>query len=63
MGAATGRVPPQVCANLMWSGYTLFNDHYFRDYGDLRTTIREQLGEAESRPQERFRFKPPTTRH
>jgi O-acetyl-ADP-ribose deacetylase (regulator of RNase III) len=60
MGAATGRVPPRVCANLMWTGYTLFNDYYFHDYDDLRQTIREQLGDIESRPEEeRVRIKPP----
>jgi O-acetyl-ADP-ribose deacetylase (regulator of RNase III) len=60
MGAATGKVPPRVCANLMWTGYTLFNDYYFWDYDDLRKTIREQLGDIESRPEEeRVRIKPP----
>jgi O-acetyl-ADP-ribose deacetylase (regulator of RNase III) len=60
MGAATGRVPPRVCANLMWTGYTLFQESYFRDYNDLRTTLREQLGDIESRPEdERVRITPP----
>ncbi len=63
MGAATGKVPPQVCANLMWTGYTLFNDYSFRDYDNLRETIREQLGDIESRPEEeRVRIKPPADR-
>ncbi|MFI6741468.1 macro domain-containing protein [Nonomuraea sp. NPDC050451] len=60
MGAATGQVPPRVCANLMWTGYTLFNDYYFRDYDDLRKTIREQLDDIDSRPEERVRIKPPS---
>ncbi|WP_406044525.1 macro domain-containing protein [Micromonospora sp. NBC_00898] len=61
MGAATGKVPPRVCANLMWTGYTLFNDYYFRDYDDLRKTICEQLDDIESRPEEeRVRVTPPT---
>jgi O-acetyl-ADP-ribose deacetylase (regulator of RNase III) len=60
MGAATGRVPAQVCANLMWAGYTLFNDYSFRDYDDLQRTIREQLDDIESRPEaERVRITPP----
>ncbi|GAA4236703.1 O-acetyl-ADP-ribose deacetylase (regulator of RNase III) [Streptosporangium album] len=60
MGMATGRVPPRVCANLMWTGYTLFNDYYFQDYDDLQKTIREQLDDIESRPEEeRVRIKPP----
>ncbi len=61
MGASTGRVPPRVCANLMWTGYTLFNDFRFHDYDDLRKTIREQLNDIDSRPEEeRIRIKPPT---
>ncbi|MFI7130125.1 macro domain-containing protein [Nonomuraea sp. NPDC050153] len=61
MGAATGKVPPRVCANLMWTGYTLFNDYYFRDYDDLRKTILEQLDDIDSRPEEeRVRIKPPS---
>ncbi|MGC4792365.1 macro domain-containing protein [Micromonospora sp. DT178] len=52
MGAATGRVPARVCANLMWTGYTLFNDYHFRDYDELRRTICEQLDDIGSRPEE-----------
>jgi O-acetyl-ADP-ribose deacetylase (regulator of RNase III) len=63
MGAATGEVPPRVCANLMWTGYTLFQDHRFDNYDDLRQTIHEQLGDIESRPeQERVRVRPPSRR-
>ncbi|GAA2578454.1 hypothetical protein GCM10010399_05240 [Dactylosporangium fulvum] len=64
MGAATGKVPPQVCANLMWAGYTLFNDYSFRDYEDLRRTVTEQLADIEARPEtERVRITPPTQPH
>lgn len=60
LGAATGRVPARVCANLMWTGYTLFHDHYFRDDDDLRATIRAQLHDIDSRPEhERRRITPP----
>ncbi|HUR08456.1 MAG TPA: macro domain-containing protein [Nonomuraea sp.] len=63
MGVATGGVPPRVCANLMWTGHTLFNDYNFRDYDDLRKTIREQLDDLESSPEEeRVRIKPPADR-
>ncbi|GAA3719968.1 hypothetical protein GCM10022224_102380 [Nonomuraea antimicrobica] len=63
MGAATGRVPARVCANLMWTGYTLFHDHRFDDYDELRTTIREQLDDIDTRPQdERVRITPPARR-
>lgn len=61
LGAATGRVPARVCANLMWTGYTLFNDHYFRDYDDLRQTVCAQLDDIDSRPEEeRVRIAAPT---
>ncbi|MFE9094877.1 macro domain-containing protein [Streptomyces sp. NPDC007264] len=60
MGARTGRVPARVCANLMWTGYTLFNDHVFEDYDDLRGTIVAQLDDIESAPVEkRVRITPP----
>ncbi|GAA0931346.1 macro domain-containing protein [Streptomyces thermoalcalitolerans] len=60
MGARTGRVPARVCANLMWSGYTLFQDHTFEDYDDLRSTIVAQLDDIENAPEEqRVRIAPP----
>ncbi|GAB2467245.1 ADP-ribose-binding protein [Streptosporangium sandarakinum] len=63
MGAATGRVPARVCANLMWAGYTLFKEYRFQDYDDLRKTIVEQLDDLDSRPEEeRVRITPPEPR-
>lgn len=62
MGAATGQVPARVCANLMWTGYTLFNDHSFQDYDDLRRTVVEQLGGIDERSEERVRIVPPRRR-
>ncbi|MEU9111580.1 macro domain-containing protein [Streptomyces sp. NPDC048483] len=60
MGAQTGRVPARVCANLMWTGYTLFNDYCFDDYDDLRSTIIAQLDDIENAPDEkRIRIAPP----
>ncbi|MEU2392909.1 macro domain-containing protein [Streptomyces sp. NPDC007369] len=60
MGARTGRVPARVCANLMWTGYTLFHDHHFEDYDDLRSTIAAQLDDIENAPEEqRIRIAPP----
>ncbi|MET9591060.1 macro domain-containing protein [Streptomyces sp. NPDC006516] len=59
MGARTGRVPARVCANLMWTGYTLFNDHRFDDYDELRSTIVAQLDDLESAPPaQRIRIDP-----
>ncbi|WP_055589838.1 macro domain-containing protein [Streptacidiphilus griseoplanus] len=61
MGAQTGRVPARVCANLMWTGYTLFNDHSFQDDDELRSTIVAQLDDIERAPVEkRVRIAPPT---
>ncbi|MFJ6383660.1 macro domain-containing protein [Kitasatospora sp. NPDC092039] len=63
MGARTGKVPPRVCANLMWSGYTLFNDHHFEDDDDLRATLLAQLDDLEKAPAtERVRITPPARR-
>jgi hypothetical protein len=63
MGARTGRVPARVCANLMWTGYTLFNDYSFEDYDELRATIVAQLDDIDSVPQERrVRVTPPERR-
>lgn len=48
MGAQTGRVPARICANLMWTGYTLFHDHGFADYDELRAAVLGQLEDIES---------------
>ncbi|MFI0827810.1 macro domain-containing protein [Streptomyces roseolus] len=60
MGARTGRVPARVCANLMWTGYTLFHDHWFQDDDELRATITAQLGGIDQvSPATRVRIVPP----
>ncbi|MEU7005340.1 macro domain-containing protein [Streptomyces sp. NPDC046332] len=60
MGARTGRVPARVCANLMWTGYTLFNDYSFDDYDELRSTITAQLEDIDMVPSgRRVRIEPP----
>lgn len=60
MGAQTGRVPARLCANLMWTGYTLFHDHWFQDDDELRATIITQLNGIEKAPvEERRRIVPP----
>ncbi|MCJ0875725.1 macro domain-containing protein [Streptomyces sp. AP-93] len=60
MGAQTGRVPARVCANLMWTGHTLFHDHWFEDDDELRATIIAQLNGIEDAPvEERVRIVPP----
>ncbi|MFJ1704975.1 macro domain-containing protein [Kitasatospora sp. NPDC088346] len=60
MGARTGRVPARVCANLMWTGYTLFNEYSFEDDDELRSTITAQLDDIDKAPDtERVRIAPP----
>ncbi|MFJ7158861.1 ADP-ribosyltransferase domain-containing protein [Streptomyces sp. NPDC101118] len=60
LGAQTGQVPARVCANLMWTGYTLFHDHWFEDDDELRSTIVSQLHGIESAPfDQRVRIVPP----
>lgn len=60
MGAQTGQVPARICANLMWTGYTLFHDHWFQDDDGLRATIIAQLNGIEKAPvTERVRIVPP----
>ncbi|MFF8601322.1 macro domain-containing protein [Streptomyces sp. NPDC015232] len=60
MGAATGRVPARICANLMWTGYTLFHDHWFEDDDELRATLTAQLAGIDQVPQTtRVRITPP----
>jgi O-acetyl-ADP-ribose deacetylase (regulator of RNase III) len=63
MGAQTGRVPARVCANLMWTGYTLFQDHCFEDFDELRSTVTAQLDDIDKAPEtERVRIAPPARR-
>ena len=44
LGTGTGNVPVRVCANLMWTGYTLFNDYEFADFVAMRAALQEQIG-------------------
>ncbi|MFC9898379.1 macro domain-containing protein [Nocardia sp. NPDC127579] len=53
LGARTGQVPARVCANLMWTGYTLFQDFRFDNYDDLRRTVLAQLDDIENAPVDR----------
>ncbi|MEV7394082.1 ADP-ribosyltransferase domain-containing protein [Streptomyces sp. NPDC091215] len=49
-----------MCANLMWTGYTLFHDHWFEDDDELRSTIISQLHGIENAPaDQRVRIVPP----
>jgi O-acetyl-ADP-ribose deacetylase (regulator of RNase III) len=43
LGVGTGQVPVRVCANLMWTGYTLFNDHEFENFDEMQSAVRAQV--------------------
>lgn len=45
LGANTGRVPVQICADLMWTGYDLFRHRQFDSFGDMRKALEEILGD------------------
>ncbi len=44
LGAATGRTPPEICADLMWTAYDLFQWRQFADFGEMRQALEEILG-------------------
>src|SRR6185503_11031764 len=39
LGAGTGRVPVEACAELMWTAYRLFTHHSFDDFVTMCTTL------------------------
>jgi O-acetyl-ADP-ribose deacetylase (regulator of RNase III) len=45
LGANTGRVPVEICADLMWTGYNLFRRRAFDDFAEMRTALQEELGD------------------
>jgi O-acetyl-ADP-ribose deacetylase (regulator of RNase III) len=45
LGANTGKVPVEICADLMWTGYHLFRDREFTSYAEMRTALEQQLGD------------------
>jgi O-acetyl-ADP-ribose deacetylase (regulator of RNase III) len=45
LGANTGKVPVEICADLMWTGYDLFREREFRTYDSLREALEERLGD------------------
>lgn len=44
LGAATGRTPVEICADLMWTAYDLFRERSFADFGEMRQALEEILG-------------------
>jgi O-acetyl-ADP-ribose deacetylase (regulator of RNase III) len=45
LGANTGKVPVEICADLMWTAYNLFREREFNDFGAMRATLEEILGD------------------
>ncbi len=45
LGANTGRVPVEICADLMWTGYSLFRRRAFDDFAAMRAALEEELGD------------------
>jgi O-acetyl-ADP-ribose deacetylase (regulator of RNase III) len=48
LGAANGNVPVEICADLMWTAYNLFQEgNDFATWDDIRTALEEQLGDLD----------------
>jgi O-acetyl-ADP-ribose deacetylase (regulator of RNase III) len=45
LGANTGKVPVEICADLMWTGYNLLLENDFEDFPSVRAALEEQLGD------------------
>src|SRR5262249_22645510 len=45
LGANTGKVPVEICADLMWTAYHLFREREFTDFTALRAALEQQLGD------------------
>lgn len=45
LGANTGKVPVEICADLMWTAYDLFRRKEFADFAELRAALEEELGD------------------
>ncbi|HEY1100403.1 MAG TPA: macro domain-containing protein [Myxococcota bacterium] len=48
LGAATGRTPVEICADLMWTAYNLFREKEFSSYAEMRAALEEILGDLGS---------------
>ena len=50
LGANTGKVPPEICADLMWTAYNLLRENVFADFATMRAALEEQLGDLGPAP-------------
>jgi O-acetyl-ADP-ribose deacetylase (regulator of RNase III) len=55
LGANTGRVPVEICADLMWTAYRMYLDKAFTDFKEMRAALEEELGDldAEKEPKKK----------
>jgi hypothetical protein len=60
LGANTGKVPVEICADLMWTGYNLFREHQFADFLQMRQALEEQLGDLGPATPKKGKAKGPT---
>lgn len=45
LGANTGKVPAEICADLMWTAYNLFRNASYADFGMMRVDLESILGD------------------
>lgn len=45
LGANTGKVPVEICADLMWTGYDLFRRKEYASFQEMRSALEERLGD------------------
>lgn len=48
LGANTGRVPVEICADLMWTAYRMYLDRAFTDFKEMRAALEEELGDLDA---------------
>lgn len=48
LGAASGKVPVEICADLMWTAYSMLQEREFPDFFSLRQGLEERLGDLGS---------------
>lgn len=44
LGTGTGRVPVEVCADLMWTAYNLFREQVFDSFEEMRAALEAEVG-------------------
>jgi O-acetyl-ADP-ribose deacetylase (regulator of RNase III) len=48
LGTGTGRVTPELCADLMWTAFNLFADREFEDFASVRLALEAEVGSVGS---------------